>query len=347
MSADADKARPERVALDLLGGDRAPDVVVEGAVLAATERPDLRVVLVGPPDVAGRLLAAHDATDLVDVVAASEAVAMGEDPVRAVRAKRDATVRVAARLVRDGLADATVSVGSTGAAVVAAVFTFGRLPGVTRPALAVTIPAEAGPVVLLDAGASTDCTADLLAQFALTGAAFARARLGIADPRVGLLSIGTEPGKGDALRKEAFTLLAGLPVQFVGNVESSAVTAGGVADVVVADGFTGNVLLKGIEGLWALTRSLVSGSLPDPAAALSALDPLAPERFGGVLLGVDGVAVIGHGASGPRAVATCVTLAADVARDRLVPRVAQAVADLVVRHRRAAGLASTPPAQGR
>lgn len=312
---------------------------MDGALLAVAEHPDVDVVVVGPPDLAAARLGDRRPSGRIEVVAASQVIGMDEEPGRAVRAKRDATVRVAARLVRDGLADATVSVGSTGAAFAAAVFTLGRLPGVTRPALAVTVPATAGPVLLLDAGANVDCTPDLLAQFALAGAAYAQVRLGRPEPRVGLLSIGAEPGKGDALRKDAFALLRELPLTFVGNVESAAVTDGGVADVVVSDGFTGNVLLKGLEGMYDLVRTTLASTLPDPAPALDALGRLAPDRSGGgVLLGVGGVAVVGHGASGPRAVAACVTLAADAVRAGLVPRIADAMRDLVARRRRAAGL---------
>jgi glycerol-3-phosphate acyltransferase PlsX len=192
----------------------------------------------------------------------------------------------------------------------------------------VVVPATNGPVVLLDAGANPDAGPDLLAQFALTGAAYAATRLGIDDPRVGLLSNGTEPGKGDELRRAAYDLLHDLPITFAGNVEAHDVALGGAADVVVTDGFTGNVLLKGIEGALRMT-----GTAPDH---------LAPERHGGaLLLGVDGVAVLGHGASTPRAVASCVALAADAVRDGLLPRLRATLRDLVDRRRQAAGLAAT------
>ncbi len=251
-----------RVALDLLGGDRAPEQVVDGALLAAAEQPDVEVVLVGPPDTAARLLSERGADGRLAVVAASQVVGMDEDPARGVRAKRDATVRVCARLVRDGGADAMVSVGSTGAALAAAVFTLGRLKGMSRPALGVVVPAGAGPLVLLDAGATVEASPGLLGQFALAGAAFATVRLGLDRPRVGLLTNGEEPGKGDPLRKDAFDVLSALPVHFVGNVEGRDVPAGGVADVVVTDGFTGNVLLKGLEG----AAELVTGTLRDAFA---------------------------------------------------------------------------------
>ena len=236
-----------RVALDLLGGDRAPEQVVDGALLVADTQPDVDVVLVGPPETAARLLAERGAAGRLEVVPATQVVDMHEDPARGVRAKRDATVRVCARLVRDGQADAMVSVGSTGAALAAALFTLGRLRGMSRPALAIVVPAKAGPLVFLDGGATTEATPALLGQFALAGAAFATVRLGLARPRVGLLSVGEEPGKGDLLRKEAFDVLSALPIDFVGNVEGRDVPFGGAADVVVTDGFTGNVLVKGLE----------------------------------------------------------------------------------------------------
>ena len=333
-----------RVALDLLGGDRAPEAVVDGALLAAAQDPDLAVVLVGPPEVAGRLLGERGAAGSLEVVAATQVVGMHEDPARAVRTKRDATVRVAARLVRDGAADALVSVGSTGAALAAAVFTLGRLRGVSRPALAAVVPAQAGPLVFLDAGAGVEATPDLLAQFALAGAALARVRLGLPSPRVGLLTVGEEPGKGDQLRREAHALMSTLPVDYVGSVEGRDVPYGGVADVVVTDGFTGNVLAKGLEAAASmLTETLRAAFAASPerasaAALLPALEEvtaiMSPDAFGGgVLLGVDGVCVVGHGASSPRAVAACVAVAAQAAREGLVPRVAADLSDLLDRRR--------------
>src|SRR6476469_8995830 len=185
-----------RVALDLMGGDHAPEALVDGALLVADELPDVQVVLVGPSDVGNRLLAERGRAGALEVCDASEVVAMDENPALAIRAKRDASVRVCARMVRDGQADAMVSVGSSGAALAAAVFTLGRLPGITRPPLAAVIPARTGPLVFLDAGATPQASCDLLAQYALAGAAFATVRLGLAQPRVGLLTNGEEAGKG-------------------------------------------------------------------------------------------------------------------------------------------------------
>ena len=313
-----------RVALDLLGGDAAPAAVLDGALLVADECPDVRVVLVGPEEVVASGLADRGlAPETFEVVNATQVVAMDEDPARAVRAKRDATVRVAAKLVRDRRADATVSAGASGAAMAAATFTLGRLPGVTRPAIAVVVPTPGGPVVLVDAGANPDAGADLLAQFALTGAAYAES-LGIERPRVGLLTIGEEPYKGDEVRRVAYDLLDALPIEFAGNVEGHDVVLGGRADVVVTDGFTGNVLLKGVEAALAL-------------GGTATVEP--DDHSGALLLGVNGVAVLGHGGSSPRAVASCVRLAADAVRHDLLPRLAATLTDLVHRRRAAAGLA--------
>ncbi len=336
---------PVTVALDLLGGDSAPGSVVDGALLVAERRPDITVLLVGPPDVAAHALADRGQAGRFEIVPASQVIGMDEDPARGVRTKRDATVRVAARLVRDGQADATVSVGSTGAAMAAALFTLGRLPGVTRPALAVVVPAAAGPLVLLDVGANSDCGAELLAQFALSGAALARIRLGLENPRVGLLSIGEEPGKGDELRKVAHARLLELPLNYVGNVEGHEIPLGGKADVIVTDGFTGNVVVKGLEGAFTMfSRALLTAFTADDTrkAAAKALAPafaevaarLNPDVLGGgMLLGVDGVAVVGHGSSSPEAVACCVEAAADAASQGLVPMVRVALADLVAARR--------------
>ncbi len=331
-----------RVALDLLGGDHAPESVVDGALLAAN---DVDLVLVGPVEVAERLLAERGASGRFRLVAASQVVEMDEDPARAIRAKRDATVRVAARLVRDGEADAVVSVGSTGAALAAAVFTLGRLRGVSRPPLAAVVPAKVGPLIFLDVGATTDATPEMLAQFALAGAAFASVRLGISQPRVGLLSIGEEPGKGDELRKAAYDALSALPIAFVGNVEGRDIPYGGRADVVVTDGFTGNVLAKGLEGAATMLSELLLEALtstPERKQAAKALLPalteatahMSPEGLGGaVLLGVDGVVVVGHGASTPAGVASCVGTAVQAVREGLVPSIAGALSDLLDRTR--------------
>ena len=293
-----------RVALDLMGGDDAPISVLEGALLAA---PDVEVVLVGPVELARRLLEERGARGQLEVVAASESIDMSEEPARAVRAKRDSSVRVVHQLVRDGDADAAVSIGSTGATLAAAVVTLGRIAG--RPALAVVVPAVMGPVVLLDAGATVEGTAEQLVHHALLGAAYAQT-LGIPNPRVGLLNVGQEPGKGDQLRRDGFTALAAAPVCFVGNVEGQDVVLGRAADVVVTDGFTGNVLLKGIEGA---TLRAGGGGLPVWA----------------LLLGLNGVSVVGHGSASAEDVAACIRAAARAVDEGLVDRLRAALATSV------------------
>jgi glycerol-3-phosphate acyltransferase PlsX len=230
-----------------------------------------------------------------------------------------------------------VSIGSTGAALAAAVFTLTRQRGIARPPLAAVIPAAAGPVVFLDAGATVEATPELLASFALVGAAYAQVRLGIERPRVGLLTVGEEAGKGDALRKAAHDALAALPVDFVGNVEGGDVPLGGRADVVVTDGFTGNVLAKGLEAAAVTTTDVVRTHLAAAGVAHEVLDlvpaataAMSADQMGGaVLLGVKGVVVVGHGASTARGVASCIGVAAQAAREGLVPRTAQALAELV------------------
>jgi glycerol-3-phosphate acyltransferase PlsX len=300
------------VALDLLGGDGAPGVVADAVAVLVDEGFDL--IVVGPADTAARLLSERGvAPGAVRIVGAGRGVAMAGNPLSVLRQHDDVTVSVAVGLVERGLADAWVSVGHTGAAVAAAVLGLGRIGGMARPALAVVVPALAGPVVLVDAGASTDATPDVLRQFALAGWAYARA-LGHPDPAVGLLSIGSEPGKGDRLRASTHDLLEeslpGAGVRYCGPVEGHDLALGERAQVVVTDGFTGNVLLKGLEGAvrWSAHRMGAAYADPDPARAV--VRRTATSDFaGGMLLGVAGVTVIGHGAGTPEEICACVRLA--------------------------------------
>ncbi|MEJ3744189.1 phosphate acyltransferase PlsX [Actinomycetes bacterium KLBMP 9797] len=290
-----------RIAVDLLGGDGAPAVVVDGALRACGADTDLHLLLVGPPEVAGEVLGAlaPGDRDRVTVRPVRGAVGMAEAVSGAKRA--DTTVRSAAAAVAEGAADALVSAGPSGATVTAAVLGLGRLPGVRRPALATTIPAVAGPVVLLDVGASVDARPGTLARHAVLGAGYAAAVHQVEKPRVGLLSIGTEPGKGDRARRAADPYLAGhaLPggARYIGLVEGHDVCLGERADVVVTDGFTGNVLLKGVEGAYTMLGGPVPG---------------APR--GAVLLGVAGTVVVCHGAAGGADLASGIALAAHLHR---------------------------------
>lgn len=317
-----------KVALDLLGGDGAPGVVADAValLLQSPQDDDPRLTLVGP-EVLTRDLLVERGIDpsLVAVAPAGRAVAMDEDPLSVLRSHDDVTVSVAARLVGTGLADAWVSVGHTGAAVAAAALELGRLPGMSRPALAVVVPSLAGPVVLLDAGAAPEATPDLLRQFALVGHAYART-LGISDPAIGLLTIGGEDGKGDRLRRSAHDLfLEALPprgYRYVGSVEGHDVALGRSAQVVVTDAFTGNVLLKGLEGAvtWAAQRMGEAYGDPGPAWALATATATS-DFAGGMLLGIDGVTVIGHGAGSAEEICSCVRLAGRAA-DMGLPAVA-------------------------
>jgi glycerol-3-phosphate acyltransferase PlsX len=287
-----------RIAVDLLGGDGAPAVVVDGALHALHLDPTLRLLLVGPQRALDQV-AGHHRVDRLETGANGGAIAGG-------------AVRAAVRAVRDGLADAVVSAGPTASSVAAAVSGFGRLPGVSRPPLAALIPAAGGPVILLDVGACPDVDADDLVSHAALGARHAAAMLhpdrhpdggGPPDgPRVGLLSIGTERGKGDRLRREAADLLAAtaLPAgaRYVGTVEGHHVALGGRAEVVVTDGFTGNVLLKGLEG---------AAGLAGPARAAGPPDTAAPRAA--VLLGVGGVFVVCHEAATATDLASGIVLA--------------------------------------
>ena len=323
------------VALDLLGGDGAPEIVADAvALLLSGESPGEPVpelIVVGPPELARDMMTVRGvAHERVEVVAAGRAVGMDEDPLGVIRAHEDVSVTVAARLVARGRADAWVSVGHTGAAVAAAVLELGRLAGMSRPALAVVVPALAGPVVLLDVGAAPDATPDLLRQFAVAGCAYAES-LGICDPGVGLLTIGGEAGKGDRLRRSGHELLEEvLPprgVRYVGSVEGHDVALGRRAQVVVTDGFTGNVLLKGLEGAVQWSAARIGQAYPDASPAWQVVVDTATSDFaGGMLLGVDGVTVVGHGAGTAEEIGACVRLAARAATRSLVTRAAGALA---------------------
>jgi glycerol-3-phosphate acyltransferase PlsX len=328
------------IAVDGMGGDHAPHSAVAGAVLAAEA--GLPIVLVGDPDALSR--AASDAGQTlegIDVVAASEVIAMDEDPGFGVRRKKDASMVRAAELVRDGHASAMVGAGNTGATMASALLRMGRLRGIKRPAIAALIPEASGArhSVLLDAGANADCTPQLLAQFARMGAVYARVRLGIAEPTVGVLNIGEEAGKGNSLVRETVELLSDTRWQsevwaiFAGNAEGGDIMTTQV-DVIVTDGFTGNVALKSMEGACAsistAAKALLEAAGVDWSAdaGLSALwrrlDP--DENGGAVLLGVDGVCVICHGASEPRGILGAIQVASELVELGIVGAISAAMA---------------------
>lgn len=320
------------IAVDAVGGDFAPAAVLEGVTAALAADHGLRVLLVGPSEVVAPYAAAHER---VEAVVATEAIAMDEHPAAAVRAKKDSSIVVGARLVKEGRADGFFSAGNTGAMMAASTLVIGRIRGVQRPAIATVIPTAGPPCVLVDVGANADCKPEHLLQFAQMGAAYARTTLGVPEPRIGLLNIGEEESKGSQLAQDAHVLLKAVP-GFIGNVEGRDIPAGN-ADVVVTDGFTGNVALKLMEGmsrqlLGQFKAAMLSSPVNKVAAAvlkpsLDALrDKLDPDAHGAApLLGVAGLALIGHGTSGPKAVAAALRVGATAVRGGLTDGIAAAL----------------------
>jgi glycerol-3-phosphate acyltransferase PlsX len=316
-----------------MGGDNAPGEIIAGARRAQEEH-GIPVVLVGRPE---------DLTDIGDleVIEASEVIAMDAEPGASVRRMKDSSLVRAAEAVRDGRASAMVSAGNTGATMASALLRMGRISGVARPAIATLLPTPGStPTVLLDSGANAECSPEWLVQFGQMGAVFARDRLGIERPRVALLSIGEEPGKGSPLVKEAYAAMTEaefLGAEFIGNVEGRDLLTDAV-DVIVTDGFTGNVALKTAEGaLKALMTALLTAMAGRPEA-LAAAEVLAPEldslyrefhpdTYGGaMLLGVRGVCIISHGSTGATAMENAIVTGAEMVRSDVVGHLAEAVA---------------------
>jgi glycerol-3-phosphate acyltransferase PlsX len=325
------------IALDAMGGDRAPAEIVAGGVRAAAEL-DVDVLLVGEPDAIAAHLPGGVLPARVEVLPASEVIAMDEEPASAVRTKKDSSLVVGARAVKEGRAHALVGAGNTGATMAAALLGYGRIRGVHRPAIAVPLPTFGGRAqLLIDGGATVDPQPEWLVEWALLGREYARVRLGVDEPSVALLSNGEEPGKGDALRKAAWPLLSGLK-GWVGNVEGRDLLRTS-ADVIITDGFTGNVALKTVEGALAGLAGLVFGVLDEPEWAsladalklrmLEAATPLLPDSTGGaLLLGVNGVCIISHGSSSATAIVNAVRVARDCVAAGVVDRLAEAASEI-------------------
>jgi glycerol-3-phosphate acyltransferase PlsX len=322
-----------RVAVDAMGGDHGPRVVVEGAIAAARQA-GVGVTLVGPSGVLRDELARHAGASGLDILVedAADVVGMGERPSEALRRKPQSSIRVATAVVAQGGAAALFSAGNTGATVLASYSAFGMIQGADRPALAATVPTVRGVAVLLDIGANADCRPQHLVAFAAMGTVFSRVGVGVNDPAVGVLSIGEEESKGNELTREAHRLLREMPFRFVGNVEARDLYSG-VADVVVCDGFTGNVAIKVSEGIVGMVESMLGEEF-----AATVVDGVqsareAFERFrarvdyseygGAPLLGVGRPVVVGHGRSSAKAVRNAVLMAARFAREGLVPRIEQ------------------------
>lgn len=321
-----------RIVVDAMGSDHSPGVDVEGAVRAA-RRFGEEVILVGRQEEIARELAQHDTEGLtLSIVHASQVVEMSEHPGRAVRNKHDSSVVVGMRLVRDGKADAFVSAGNSGgvlASALAGAGRIGRIKGVRRPALSTVLPTVEGITFVLDIGANTDCRPEWLVQFALMGAVYAKNVLGIDNPRVGLLSNGEEESKGNATVQAAHKMLRQLDINFVGNVEGKDVPKG-LADVVVSDGFVGNILIKTAEGVASMLLShlrseirsrplaMLGGLLAKPAFRAVAKKLDYREYGGAPLLGVNGVVIVAHGRSDALAVENAVRVAIDAVRGKVL-----------------------------
>ena len=326
------------IAIDAMGGDRAPGEIVAGAV-AALDILDVDIVLVGRPDAINAHLPGGVPPAHLTVLPAQDVIAMGDDPASAVRTKKDASLVRAAEAVRDGAADAMVGAGNTGATMAAALLRMGRIRGVHRPAIAVPLPIVGTDRVqlLVDAGATVDAEPEWLVEWVELGREYACVCVGVDEPTVALLSNGEEAGKGDSLRKRAFELLSDVK-GFVGNVEGRDLMKP-CADVIVTDGFTGNIVLKTLEGAMLGMAGLVFGVVDEPGSLwtsvadslklrlLEAAAPLLPDNTGGaMLLGINGVCVISHGASSPGAVVNAVRVARDSVAADVVARLQEAAA---------------------
>jgi len=332
------------IAVDAMGGDTAPGLVVDGA-LAAARHLDLGVVLVGPVSRIEAQVERHAGVDWskVRLVEAGAVIDMAESPTAALRRKPNASIRIAADLVARGEASALFSAGHTGASVMAAHGAFGMIAGVDRPALAATIPTRNRPAVLLDVGASVECRPAHLLQFAVMGSMYARVAFGTEHPRVGVLSIGEEEGKGNELTREAHRLLKATPLNFIGNIEARHVYSG-EADVIVCDGFTGNIALKISEGLVETIEELLReelsstitmrvGSLLTQRAMRHFRRRVDYSEYGGApLLGVAGITIVGHGRSSAKAVRNAVAMAYRFASGQLIQHVEREIAVAAVPH---------------
>ncbi|MGE5391892.1 MAG: phosphate acyltransferase PlsX [Deltaproteobacteria bacterium] len=321
-----------KAAVDAMGGDHAPAEVVAGALAWAADNSENQVFLVGKQEVieaeitsikeAGQLACSREQ---IVIVNANEVIGCDESPATALRRKKDASIVVASALVREGKADAVVSCGSTGAQMAAAIFILGRMEGIDRPPIVTALPGEGGHrTMLIDVGANVDCKPAQLLQFALLGSAYARSVMGIASPRVGLLNNGTEETKGNALAQQVHVLLKEQEgINFIGNVEGRDLFSP-IADIVVCDGFTGNILLKALEGLGLYFASSIMKEVEKSPAILESFDY---SRIGGApLLGVNAISIVCHGSSRREAVANGLRIAEECVRNGMVARQAEELA---------------------
>lgn len=337
-----------KIAVDAMGGDYAPGVVIEGVLLALQEIPGLQLVLVGHQEKLSFYLEKAGLINhpQVELVHAEQVVEMSDHSTDSIRSKKHSSITVCADLVKAGRADAIVSAGHTGAAVAATKVRLRTLKGVDRPALATAMPAVGGKNILIDVGANTDCTPMNLAQFAVMGELYAQLTFGLESPRIGLLSVGGEDVKGNDLTKEVFKILSNMPINFVGNVEGHDIFHKSTCDVIVCDGFTGNSILKASEGLaratyhWlkeAFTRNPIrqTGAFLAKEAFRDLKKISDSEEFGGApLLGIRGVCIIGHGASSPKAIKNAIRLADTYLKHGLTDRIVKRINEcgIAVKH---------------
>lgn len=320
------------IAVDVMGGDNGPAVVLDGIARALAADPDLSVIACG---LAEEVESFADQHERCEAHATTEVIGMGEHPASAVRSKKDSSIVVGCRLVKEGRAQGFFSAGSTGACLAAGTLVMGRIKGVKRPALGQLVPARKKPTLLMDVGANADCKPDYLVQFAQMGTVYMEKIMGVANPQVGLLNIGSEETKGDAFSQEAYGLMVERVSNFAGNCEGGNLLAGDF-DVVVCDGFTGNVCLKTIEGTAkTVFKYLKDAMLSSFSAKLGAVllkgklsvlkDKLSPDAYGGTpLLGVKGACIVGHGSSNATAVKNGVLVAAATARSHVSELIAEA-----------------------
>ena len=330
-----------RVVLDAMGGDHAPQVTVEGGIWAAREY-GIEVVMVGQRDLLEAELARHETAGLsLPVVHASEVLEMEDEPASAAKTKKDSSMAVGMELVRRGEADAFFSAGNSGGIMAVALFRLGRVKGIKRPAASAVYPTLKGACVLLDVGANTDCKPEWLLQFAVMGGVYAEKALGLSNPRVGIISNGEEEGKGSILVKEAYQLLKGSHLNFIGNVEGKDVPLG-LADVAVTDGFTGNVVVKLSEGLakfllGVIEKEIRSGTLTTMGGLLAKPALVKTKKLldyseigGAPLLGVNGVVIIGHGRSNAKAVKNGIGVAKRAAEGRMLQAISEGLAATIL-----------------
>jgi glycerol-3-phosphate acyltransferase PlsX len=320
-----------RIAVDAMGGDYAPGEIIKGTLMAAEKNPDVHLILVGQKE---RMLPFFPETrpKNISLVEAIEVIAMDEHPANAVRKKKDATIVVATRLVKQGEADAVVSAGSTGAQMATALLGLGRIKGIERPAIATVLPTVEGGKLILDVGANLDATPEQLCQYALMGSIYALRILGIPNPRVGLLNVGSEEGKGNELTQKAYPLLKEAPINFIGNIEGRDIPYGR-ADVVVCEGFVGNVLLKWGEGLAGLfvqvIKEKITSNMIRKLGALAVKPGLKEfaqmmdyaEYGGAPLLGVNGISIICHGSSKTKAIYNAIRVAQECVQTQFIEQI--------------------------